>query len=122
MPKTLILDSESWDLTLDDAGQIRVAVGAYAVAQNVANRIRLFTNDAWYDSRRGIPHFELDLGLRPSPAAVRASYTKAALDTEGVAGAAVEVLYNETDKKGERVQGGDIRLTLTDGGRATVIF
>lgn len=122
MPKTLILDTYTWDLTLDTGGGIRVATGAYAVAQNVANRIRLFTKDAWYDSKRGIPHFELDLGQKPSPAAVRASYAKAALDTDGVAAAAVEVLYNETDKKGERVQGGDIRLTLTDGGKATVVI
>lgn len=118
MPKTLTLSQDKWDLTLDSGGSIRVSVGAYAVAQNVANRIRLFTNDAWYDSRRGVPHFDLDLGQKPAPAGVRATYTKAALDTDGVAGASVDVEY---DNQG-RVQGGDIQLTLTEGGKATVVI
>ena len=43
---TLLL-SDDWDLMLDSGGNIRTATGAYGIAQNVANRVRLFTNDAY---------------------------------------------------------------------------
>lgn len=115
MAKTLLLSQAAWDLVLDEAGQIRTTLGPYAVAQNVANRIRLFRDDAWYDGKRGVPHFILDLGQRPAPSAVRAEYTRAAMEIDGVASATVSVEYD-----GDRVQGGDIQLTLTDGGNATV--
>ena len=51
---TLTLDLNEWDLTLDSGGNIATSVGPYAIAQNVANAVRLFTNDAWYDPERGI--------------------------------------------------------------------
>ena len=47
---TLLL-SDDWDLMLDSGGNIRTATGAYGIAQNVANRVRLFTNDAYYNWR-----------------------------------------------------------------------
>ena len=57
---TLTLDAD-WDLQLDAAGNIMTSSGDYAVAQNVANAVRLFTDDAYYDADRGIPHFALTL-------------------------------------------------------------
>ena len=53
---SLLLDVE-WDIQLDASGNIAVTTGDYAVAQNVSNAVRLFTNDAYYDPDRGIPHF-----------------------------------------------------------------
>ena len=43
---TLMLDPDEWDLILDDGGQIVDTAGAYGIAQNVANAVRLFTDDA----------------------------------------------------------------------------
>ena len=52
-----MLDPDEWDLILDDGGQIVDTAGAYGIAQNVANAVRLFTDDAYYFRDRGIPHF-----------------------------------------------------------------
>lgn len=117
MAKSLMLDLDEWDLTLDAAGNIAVTTGAYAVAQNVANAVRLFTDDAWYDPQRGIPHFMVDLGHRPDASVVRNRVRKAALGVDGVAAAVVTVAGED-----DRVLGGDIELTLTTGENASVDF
>ena len=52
-----MLDPDEWDLILDDGGQIVDTSGAYGIAQNVANAVRLFTDDAYYFRDRGIPAF-----------------------------------------------------------------
>ena len=117
MAKSLTLDLDNWDLTLDAAGNIATCLDAYAIAQNVANAVRLFTKDAWYDGQRGIPHFNTDLGPRPDASLIRSRIRKAAVGVEGVAAATVNL---ESDE--DRVLGGDIQLTLTTGETADVSF
>ena len=39
---TLLLDPDTWDLTVDNNGNIAVAAPPYAVAQDVASAIRTF--------------------------------------------------------------------------------
>lgn len=110
MAKTLTLDPKTWDLTLDAAGRIAVAVGPYAVAQNVANAVRLFTRDAYFNQADGIPHFRIDLAQRPSPAVVRERINRAARAVPEVATA------NTTLTKFEgRTLEGNIAITTTSG-------
>jgi hypothetical protein len=59
--RTLRLDAD-WDLTLTEAGNLALAEGAAATAQNVANEARLFTRDAYFRQEDGVPHFILELG------------------------------------------------------------
>lgn len=109
---TLFLDLDTWDLTLDSGGGIAVTSGAYGIAQNVANAVRLFTNDAYYDTERGIPHFIVDLGLMPMQAVVRNRWSTAARGVDGVASATSEV---RSFDEGTRVLTGVISLETTDG-------
>lgn len=112
---TLLLDTDTWDLTLDAGGNIATTTDSYGIAQNVANAVRLFTNDAWYDPDRGIPHFVIDLGLLPQDSLVRARMTRAARGVDGVAGATVDITGLE-----DRVLTGTISLTLENGDVANV--
>lgn len=113
---TLLLD-ENWDLTLDSGGNIATSSGPYAIAQNVANAVRLFTNDAWYDPERGVPHFLIDLGVTPDMSVVRSRIRRAALAVDGVTDANVEIT-SITD----RVMGGTIALTTETGDIVDVAF
>ncbi len=115
MPGHTLLLSDDWDVSLDASGRIAQAFDAYAVAQNVANAVRLFTDDACFDRRRGLPHFETSLGRRPSLPVLRARARRAALNVDGVADA--EVTFLAAD---DRVLRGDIRLTLDSGETAGV--
>lgn len=113
--RTLFLDVDKWDICLTPDGRIQVARGAYGVAQNVANACRLFTNDAYYDSKRGVPHFESTFSVNPNPAVIRDKLRRAALSVEGVA----SVDFVDMEIK-DRVLGGEIRITLVTGETATV--
>lgn len=62
--RSLELVPETWDLTLDAVGRIKVTAGDYATAQNVANEARLFLDDAYFNQDQGIPHFVVELGRR----------------------------------------------------------
>lgn len=104
---TLLLD-DNWDVTTDGNGNIAMAQGAYGIAQNVANAIRLFTNDAYFDQTRGIPHFEIELGHVPPMSVLRSRIRKAALEVEGVATAELVFLSFE----GRKLSG---ELALTTG-------
>ena len=61
---TLYLTPDNWDITLDSSGRLQTSASAYAIAQNVANAVRLFTNEAYFAMDEGIPHFEIELGSR----------------------------------------------------------
>lgn len=114
---TLLLDTDAWDLTLDSGGNIATGTGSYAIAQNVANAVRLFTNDAWYAPDEGIPHFMVELGTLPEQSVVRSRVTQAALGVDGVVAATVGITGLE-----ERALTGTIQLTTTEGDTADVVL
>ena len=78
--RTLELRPETWDLTLDSVGRMKLAGDDYATAQNVANEARLFTDDAYFIQDQGIPHFAVELGQRfmANEAVLRAHLRRAA--------------------------------------------
>lgn len=120
---SLLLDSD-WDIQLDASGNIAETTGNYAVAQNVSNAVRLFTDDAYYDADRGIPHFALTLGRKPVMSVFRAVVRQAALGVDGVRAAEVKDLaLSQTasvqtpagESISPRTLTGDIQLTMEDG-------
>ena len=119
---SLLLDSD-WDIQLDASGNIAETSGDYAVAQNVSNAVRLFTDDAYYDADRGIPHFALTLGRKPVMSVFRAVVRQAALGVDGVRAAEVKDLaLSQKDAQSPdgssvtpRTLTGDIQLTMEDG-------
>ena len=85
--------NDNWDITLDASGDLATTKGLYCDAQNVANAIRLFTNDAYIAQDQGIPHFGLELGKKPALSSVRNIYRKTAKAVENIADAKIESLY-----------------------------
>lgn len=114
---TLFLD-DNWDITLNGDGKIKTADGAYAVAQNASNAVRLFQNDAYFDKQKGVPHFDIELGHGFSAIPVLETQMKRAmLAVDGVADAVALV---EIEKN--RIAGGNAYITLTGGETATISF
>lgn len=109
---TLYLN-ENWDIQLDDAGNIATTKGAYAIAQNAANRIRLFTNDAYFNATQGIPHFDIELGKRPdvSESMLVNRIKKAVMSISGTTGCEPVLEYDDDG----RLVSGNVVITL-DGG------
>lgn len=115
--KTLLLNS-NWDLTLDKAGRIAIAEGAYATAQAVANECRLFTDDAYFEPGRGIPYYLIALGRKLSPSVLRARLRDAAMLVEDVEDV-TEVVLESLDTETRRVTG-EIQFVSVEGENASV--
>lgn len=114
---TLYLQPDSWDITLDSSGRIARSTQAYAIAQNVANAVRLFTGEAFFAMDEGIPHFDIELGkTRPALSVLRARMREAALNVEGVLDAQITL-----DDVQERKLTGEILLTVADGDKSSKI-
>ena len=114
---TLYLNPDSWDITLDSSGRIARSTQAYAIAQNVANAVRLFTGEAFFAMDEGIPHFGIELGkTRPALSVLRARMREAALNVEGVLDA--QITFDDVQ---ERKLTGEILLTVADGDKSTKI-
>ena len=85
--KTLLLDTDTWDLVADASGNIAVADEPYALAQDAASAIRLFAGELYYDTTQGIPYFDQILGKAPPVSLMKAYFNRAALTVPGVVSA-----------------------------------
>lgn len=115
MARSLFL-TDNWDIALNDNGGLSTAEDAYAVAQNVASAVRLFTNDAYFDTDAGIPHFEVTFKRNPDVSIIRSRIKTAAEAVAGVRSARVELRQVSS----ACVLQGTIFLTLTNGENAEV--
>ncbi len=84
---TLLLDTATWDLTVDASGNIAVAAPPYAIAQDVATAIRVFLGECYYDTTLGIPYFTQFLGQPPNFGALKAAIQAVALGVPAVVSA-----------------------------------
>lgn len=100
-----------WDLTLDSAGNIALATGDYAVAQDVACACRTFAGELWYDTTRGIPYLQNFLGFRPSLQFLKSVLIGAASVVPGFG--SVQIFLTGPGNNG--VVGGQIQLTNSQG-------
>lgn len=116
---TLYLN-DKWDIFSDASGKIALVSGAYAIAQNAANAVRLFKNDAYLAQTRGIPHFEIELGKAPAIAApiLRTRIRETVLNVNGVTGAEVDLTFDESG----RVMGGEVQATVLESENVQIDF
>ena len=113
--KTLLLDTQVWDLVLDSAGNWAVATEPYQVAQDVASAVRLFLGECWYDTTRGVPYLTDVLGHSPPITYFQTLIENAALTVPTVASAICTV----SSVDGRTVTG-DVTFTTDNGQTQTV--
>jgi hypothetical protein len=77
--QTLLLDTVTWDLTIDAQRNIAMASEPYAIAQDVASAARLFRGECYYNTIKGIPYFEQVLGHSPPIGLVKSLLNTAAM-------------------------------------------
>lgn len=101
--------NNNWDIFVNEDGNIATVSDDYAIAQNAANAVRLFTNDAYFNKDRGIPHFDIELGQKAitSRSTLANRIRKAVLNVDGVTD--VEVSLNFINST--RTYTGEIYIT-----------
>lgn len=110
MGSTLLLDTATWDLTVDAAGNIAVASEPYSLAQDAASAIRLFAGELFYDTTQGIPYFSQILGQAPPLSLVKAYFVNAAMTVPGVVSAKCFIT-----SWSDRVLSGQVQITDSAG-------
>jgi len=108
--KTLLLDTDRWDLVLDASGNIALASEPYALAQDAASACRLFLGELYYDTSKGIPYWSEILGHQPPLSLIKARLRAAALRVPGVVEAQVYI----SSVAGRQVRG-QVQVTDTAG-------
>jgi hypothetical protein len=80
-----------WDLMVDANGNIAVATGALALAQDAASAIKTFLGECYWDTTIGVPWLQQILGRPVSLALLKQQLVDAALTVPGVASAVVYI-------------------------------
>lgn len=95
---SLLLDTSTWDLTLDAAGNIAACTAPYQYAQDAACACRLFLGELYYDTTQGVNYAAI-LG-KPAPLSyIKAQLVAAALSVLP-AGASVKVFISSLSGRG----------------------
>lgn len=115
--KTLLLDTIQWDFVVDVAGNIAVASEPYSQAQDAASAIRLFRNELWYNSAKGIPYTQEILGKSPPLTLVKSDLVGAALTVPGVT--AAQCFLAALTQRG---LSGQVQITNLNQEQATAAF
>ena len=87
MGTTILLDTATWDYTVDAAGNWALASEPYALAQDVASAIRLFKGELYYDRSQGVLYKTKILGQSPPLTVFQELMIQAALTVPGVVSA-----------------------------------
>lgn len=117
MAHTLLLN-DKWDVYVDNTGNIATVTDDYAIAQNIANAVRLFQQDAYFEQTKGVPYLASVFGekLNVSQSVVINRWRKAALNVAGVTDCEP---IPEYDSEG-RIIGGRIYATTINGTQVQV--
>lgn len=115
--KTLLLDTDAWDLVLDANGNIALAAPPYAVAQDVASALRTFLGEVWYDTTMGVPYWQQILGYAPSQSQIIAALNAAAKTVPGVSSARTVI----TSFANSEING-QVQFSTYEGASMTVSF
>lgn len=86
---TMLLDRTTWDFVLDVSNNIAIATNPYSLAQDAASAIKLFQEELWYDTTKGVPYWTQILGQAPNYNLIKAQFVAAALTVPGVVAARV---------------------------------
>ena len=117
MAHTLLLN-DKWDIYVDNTGNIATVTDNYATAQNIANAVRLFQQDAYFEQTKGIPYLTSVFNEKQnaSQSVIINRWRKAALNVENVTDCEPVPEY---DKDG-RIIGGTIYATTINGTQVQV--
>lgn len=118
MPQSLPLITGTWDLVLDQNGNLSRTDEATSIAQDVSSAIRTFLGECRYNNLLGMPYFESILWTVPPGSLVTSFVNKQALTIDGVKTCAVASL----SLVNRRMTGVAVITTNLNSKPATVTF
>ena len=102
-----LLLTEDWDLLVDRNGNIATVNDGFAIAQQVANEIKLEEGEGWYDVNQGTPYFAKILGVNPNWGLIKNILLDRAENVDGVIRADMDLYVDK-----QRALHGNIYLII----------
>lgn len=118
MPRSLLLDPDNWDITLDASGNLALAPESWSLAQDAASAIKLFAGEQYYDTSQGVPYWDEVLGKWPPISLIKGRMVEAALTVPKVVQAKCYLAAIGPD----RLARGQVHVTDTDGNLSVATF
>lgn len=112
--------SANWDLQVGDDGNLKMAQGGLATAQNCANEIRLWRNDAYFQRENGISWLEVQLARKTNEALLKGMIREACFRVPECADVK-RIDLKEFDQE-NRILHGEIEIVTTGGESGSVEF
>ena len=110
MASTLLLDPQTWDLTIDASRNIAVAAEPYALAQDAATAIRTFEGEVYYNKADGVPYWAQILSFAPPVSLLKAKFVQAAMTVPDIVSAKVFIASIK-----DRTVRGQVQITDASG-------
>ncbi|PXW42180.1 hypothetical protein DET57_114172 [Klebsiella oxytoca] len=95
---SLLLDTDTWDLVVDELGNIATVDNPYACAQDVATACLAIRGECIYEKDTGVPYSEL-LNVPSSPFRIAASLQIEALRLPYITKAAATLANDKATRK-----------------------
>jgi hypothetical protein len=115
---TLLLDTETWDLLTNAAGNIAVAGEPYSLGQDAASAIRMWLGEFWFDTTLGVPYLQQIFGQATPPLTLlKELLQNAALTVPDVASA--QVFISSFNNRGIS---GQVQVISTSGQPSVASF
>lgn len=113
---SLLLDTDLWDIQLDDKGNLAITGNPYACAQDVATACSTFRGECIYNVNAGLPYRQSILGFNPGTGAVQNWLQNEALRLPYIAQASATIIQDNT----VRAASGVIVVVDTNGISSTI--
>jgi len=113
---TLLLTSD-WDLAITPNGDLAIATGNYAIAQDVCAACKTWRGEQWYNTALGVPYLQNIFAKRPTVNTVKTLISTEAMRVPGVATATIYLTAIEPNRN----VGGQIQITYTANDITAVI-
>ena len=104
MALSIPLNTSSWDVYLDQNGDMFLGDEDSSIAQDVASAVRTFEGECWYNTELGMPYFQSIFGRSPPNSLVVSNITTQAFTIDGV---------NSVNVSGIGLQGRNLKGVIT---------
>ncbi|GBQ07252.1 hypothetical protein [Saccharibacter floricola] len=115
---SLLLDADSWDIGLDDTGNLAVASDAQSILQDACSAEQTWLGEVLYDQSLGVSYDDALLAGKSTSPFYAADVEQAVQAVPGVAAVTCHLLTPTS----ERRQTGILVITATNGRTAYVAF
>lgn len=113
--QSFYLGPDSWDLTLDGSGNLKVVANPYSIAQDVACAVKVVKGECYFDNTLGLRYYDKLLGQPCATGTISAAIRAEAMKLSTVISAQVTII------PGQSTRNSQVYLEITDSNHTSSV-